>query len=201
MLVNFDCSAMWIKDAKYLVEAFNVERIYLKDQHKGLAPEYRHWQISLGRRFRALKIWFVLRIYGVEGIQKHVRNQIALAQYFVDLVKSDSRFESCTCSMGLVTFRLKGEDSLSEKLLKIISERKNIFLIAGHLNHKFVIRYAICSRLTEKKDVDYSWQEITEAAQQVVPCVTKIISDIPEKQSLPALNIKTCIKENIEKSK
>ncbi|KAJ8969859.1 hypothetical protein NQ314_001543 [Rhamnusium bicolor] len=109
MLVNFDCSAMWVKDAKYLVEAFNVERIYLKDNHKGLAPEYRHWQISLGRRFRALKLWFVLRIYGVEGIQKHVRHQISLAQYFEKLVKSDKRFQLCTSSMGLVCFRLKGE--------------------------------------------------------------------------------------------
>ncbi|XP_030746673.1 aromatic-L-amino-acid decarboxylase-like [Sitophilus oryzae] len=199
MLVNFDCSAMWIRDAKYLVEAFNVERIYLKDQHKGLAPEYRHWQIALGRRFRALKIWFVLRIYGVEGIQKHVRNQIGLAKYLEDLVKKDSRFESCSCSMGLVTFRLKGDDSLSKKLLQKISDRKNVFLIAGHLNGKFVIRYAVCSRLTEKRDVDFSWKEITEAAEEIVP--SKISSqDIPDKKSIHALDIKT-LNGNIEKSK
>lgn len=199
MLVNFDCSAMWIKDAKYLVEAFNVERIYLKDQHKGLAPEYRHWQISLGRRFRALKIWFVLRIYGVEGIQKHVRNQIALAQYFEDLVKKDSRFEACSCSMGLVTFRLKGEDSLTKKLLEKITDNRNIFLIAGHLNHKFVIRYAICSRLTLKVDVDYSWKEICEAAENVVPSMKKTL-DIPDKQSMPVIDI-AARNGNMEKSK
>lgn len=93
MLVNFDCSAMWVKNAKYLVEAFNVERIYLEHKHQGLAPEYRHWQIPLGRRFRSLKLWFVLRIYGVEGLQKYVRNHLAQANYFEQLVKEDPRFE------------------------------------------------------------------------------------------------------------
>lgn len=199
MLVNFDCSAMWVKDAKYLVEAFNVERIYLKDQHKGLAPEYRHWQIALGRRFRALKLWFVLRIYGVEGLQKHVRGQIALAEYLSDLVKSDNRFELCTCSMGLVTFRLKGEDNLTEKLLDHISKKKELFLIAGHLNHRLVIRYAVCSRLTEKRDIEFSWRQITETAEEIIPSPKKSLSK-SDKQIHPALNI-NCINPNLEKSK
>ncbi|KAL1496931.1 hypothetical protein ABEB36_007981 [Hypothenemus hampei] len=194
MLVNFDCSAMWIKNAKYLVEAFNVERIYLKDQHKGLAPEYRHWQISLGRRFRALKVWFVLRIYGVEGVRKHVRHQIALAQYFAELVAKDQRFECCSCSMGLVTFRLKGENSLTETLLNRLTEEKKFFLIAGHFNNTYVIRYAICSRLTEKEDVDRSWNEIIRIAGNIVPW------KITEKEGLPGLNINH-LNENIEKSK
>ncbi|XP_066152732.1 aromatic-L-amino-acid decarboxylase-like [Euwallacea fornicatus] len=199
MLVNFDCSAMWIKDAKYLVEAFNVDRIYLKDQHKGLAPEYRHWQISLGRRFRALKLWFVLRIYGIEGIQRHIKNQIALADYFADIVGADNRFEVCTCRMGLVTFRLKGDNSLSQRLLEKISEKKTQFLIAGHLHSTYVIRYAICSRLTEKTDVDFSWKEIREAAEDIVPSVKKVV-EVSNKKGLPSLNIK-CMKDSLEKSK
>ncbi|XP_045469865.1 aromatic-L-amino-acid decarboxylase-like [Harmonia axyridis] len=167
MLVNFDCSAMWVKNAKYLVEAFNVERLYLKDQHKGLAPEYRHWQIALGRRFRALKLWFVLRMYGVEGIQKHIRHQISLAKYFEDLVCSDSRFEVCSSSMGLVCFRLKGIDALTQRLLKIVGEKKSIYCIAGNHNHKYCIRFAICSRLTEKEDVEFAWKEFKSAAHEV----------------------------------
>ncbi|RZC37146.1 aromatic-L-amino-acid decarboxylase-like, partial [Asbolus verrucosus] len=168
MLVNFDCSAMWVKDAKYLVEAFNVERIYLQDQHKGLAPEYRHWQISLGRRFRALKLWFVLRIYGVEGIQKHVRGQIALAKHFEDLVRADPRFEVCSSNMGLVCFRLRGDDGLTVTLLEKILERKNIYVIAGHFQNYHVIRFAICSRLTEKKHIDYAWNEFCSQANEIV---------------------------------
>ncbi|KAL3282032.1 hypothetical protein HHI36_005235 [Cryptolaemus montrouzieri] len=185
MLVNFDCSAMWVKNAKYLVEAFNVERIYLKDQHKGMAPEYRHWQISLGRRFRALKLWFVLRIYGVEGIQKHVRHQIALAKYFEELVSGDDRFEVCSSSMGLICFKLKGDDTLSEKLLENVGKRKMIFCIAGHHNHKFCIRFAVCSRLTERKDVIFAWNEFKEAADEIFEVknqTPKIIDEVSEKK-------------------
>lgn len=69
MLVNFDCSAMWLKDPNWVVNAFNVDPLYLKHDQQGSAPDYRHWQIPLGRRFRALKLWFVLRLYGVENLQ------------------------------------------------------------------------------------------------------------------------------------
>ncbi|XP_063932134.1 3,4-dihydroxyphenylacetaldehyde synthase 2-like isoform X1 [Zophobas morio] len=164
MLVNFDCSALWMRNAKHLVEAFNVERIYLKDQHKGLAPEYRHWQIALGRRFRALKLWFVLRIYGVEGIQKHVRGQIALAKFFEDLVCADPRFEVCTSNMGLVCFKLKGDESLTIKLLEEVQKRKNIFVNTGHFQGRHVIRFAICSRLTERRHVEFAWNEFCSVA-------------------------------------
>lgn len=204
MLVNFDCSAMWVKDAKYLVEAFNVERIYLKDNHKGLAPEYRHWQISLGRRFRALKLWFVLRIYGVEGIQKHVRHQISLAQHFESLVKSDKRFELCTSSMGLVCFRLKGDDILTQTLLEKIQQRKTIYLIAGHFLHKFVIRFAVCSRFTEKSDVDYAWQEILSQTEEIVPSPKNLTDEISEKKGIASIDLcsAACDKISInEKSK
>lgn len=69
---------------------------------------FQHWQIPLGRRFRAMKLWFVLRLYGVHGIQEHVRNQIKLAQEFEFLVKADSRFEMpCERSLALICFRLK----------------------------------------------------------------------------------------------
>lgn len=183
MLVNFDCSAMWVSDAKYLVEAFSVERIYLEDQHKGLAPEYRHWQISLGRRFRALKLWFVLRIYGAEGIQKHVRHQINLAKYFEKLAGNDPRFKVCSTSMGLVCFNLKESESLTKTLYENIKARKKIFMSPGAHDHKYVIRFVICSRLTEKKDVDFAWNEIKGEADKLlgIKISTKIIDDITEK--------------------
>ncbi|CAG9826126.1 unnamed protein product [Diabrotica balteata] len=204
MLVNFDCSAMWVKNAKYLVEAFNVQRIYLKDNHKGLAPEYRHWQISLGRRFRALKLWFVLKIYGIEGIQKHVRGQIALAKHFEDLVNTDSRFEVCTSSMGLVTFRIKGPNSLSEQLLEKLDQRKNIFVIAGHFQEKFVIRFAICSRLTNAIDVEFSWEEIKSQADEILPSdKTRIAMEMSDKRSISSIEFSDTAIENsrMERSK
>ncbi|KAF5306406.1 hypothetical protein FQA39_LY08915 [Lamprigera yunnana] len=174
MLVNFDCSAMWVKDVKYLVEAFNVDRIYLKHQHDGHAPDYRHWQIPLGRRFRSLKLWFVLRIYGVEGIRKHIRQQISLAKHFEQLLRVDPRFEINTSSMGLVCFRLKGDNALTKELIEKITADKKLYVIPCYIQEKFVIRFAICSRLTTIDDVNASWTHILSQAQSIVPVSTYI---------------------------
>nr|XP_027809173.1 aromatic-L-amino-acid decarboxylase isoform X4 [Marmota flaviventris] len=75
LLVNFDCSAMWVKKRTDLTGAFKLDPVYLKHSHQdsGLITDYRHWQIPLGRRFRSLKLWFVFRMYGVKGLQAHIR--------------------------------------------------------------------------------------------------------------------------------
>lgn len=161
MLVNYDCSAMWLKDARYLVNSFDVERVYLEADQMPSMPEYRHWQIPLGRRFRSLKVWFVLRAYGEEGIQKYIRHHVSLAKYFESLVRTDDKYEVVSSNMGLVCFRLKDTDTINQKLLDKLAERKNIFVIAGSLNNRKIIRFAICSRFTEKCDIDYAWDEIT----------------------------------------
>lgn len=168
LLVNFDCSAMWVKDAQYLVEAFNVERIYLKHQHDSIAPDYRHWQIPLGRKFRAIKLWFVLRIYGAEGLRRHIRKQVSLAQKFEQMVKSDKRFEICSSSMGLVCFRLRGEDQLTQMLLDKLNERKKLYVIPCHFQGKLIVRFAVCSRLTEVEDIEYAWREIVGQTDDVL---------------------------------
>lgn len=193
MMINSDCSAMWVKDAGYLVDAFNVDRIYLPSKHEGQVPNYRHWQISLGRRFRALKVWFVLRIYGVEGIQQHIRNQIALANYFEELVNSDDRFEVCTTNMGLVCYRLKGPDEANKKMLEKLTDRKNIYVIPCYYQGKYVIRFVVCSRFTEKKDIDYAWKEICDVAEEIaIPQDTKInhfVSVVSQTRLLEKLEI------------
>nr|CAD7432260.1 unnamed protein product [Timema monikensis] len=163
-------------DASYLMEAFNVERIYLKHNQQGLAPDYRHWQIPLGRRFRALKLWFVLRLYGVEGLQKHIRSQIALAHEFADLVSSDPAFELVTeVSMGLVCFRLKGEDAASKRLLERLTARRKVYMIPATVRELFVLRFVVCSRLTESRDVRFAWDEVKTVADEVLGVTTPII--------------------------
>lgn len=84
LLVNFDCSTLWIKDASFVVDAFNVNPVYLRHDMQGKVPDYRHWQIPLGRRFRSLKMWFVFRSYGVKGLQEHIRKQVGPAFAFVN---------------------------------------------------------------------------------------------------------------------
>nr|CAD7462610.1 unnamed protein product [Timema tahoe] len=169
MLVNFDCSAMWLKDPMDVVNSFNVDPLYLKHDHQGDAPDYRHWQIPLGRRFRALKLWFVLRLYGVEGLQKHIRGQIALAHEFEDLVGEDDRFEIITeVVLGLVCFRLKGSNERNESLLKKINGHGTIHLVPSKVRDTYFLRLAVCSRFTESEDIRLAWREIRTLAEDVL---------------------------------
>ncbi|CAH1388971.1 unnamed protein product [Nezara viridula] len=165
MLVTFDCSAMWLKDPTDVIDAFNVDPLYLKHEMQGSAPDYRHWQIPLGRRFRALKLWFVMRLYGAENLRAHIRKQIGLAHLFESLLLEDSRFEIFSeVTMGLVCFRLKGTNELNEQLLKMINGHGKIHLVPSKIKGSYFLRLAICSRYTEEEDIRESWKEISTLA-------------------------------------
>lgn len=106
LLVNFDASAMWVKDVMALKTALTVNPLYLQHEHSS-AIDYRHYGIPLSRRFRALKLWFVFRTYGILGLQRYIRNHITLAKRFEKMVNSDDRFEVRNdVHLGLVCFRL-----------------------------------------------------------------------------------------------
>jgi tyrosine decarboxylase len=93
LLVNFDCSTMWVRDRFKLTQALVVDPLYLQHTYSAQSIDYRHWGVPLSRRFRALKLWFVLRSYGIEGLQKYIRNHCRLAKKFELMVLSDKRFE------------------------------------------------------------------------------------------------------------
>ncbi|KAM3680776.1 aromatic-L-amino-acid decarboxylase isoform 2-T2 [Ammospiza maritima maritima] len=171
LLVNFDCSAMWVKKRSDLIGAFKLEPLYLQHHHQesGLVTDYRHWQIPLGRRFRSLKLWFVLRMYGVKGLQEHIRKHIRLSHQFEHLVLQDERFEICAeVVLGLVCFRLKGSNELNEALLKSINDAKKIHLVPCHLREKFVLRFAVCSRTVESTHIKFAWQHISQLATDLL---------------------------------
>ncbi|KAJ8726414.1 hypothetical protein PYW07_001112 [Mythimna separata] len=169
MLVNFDCSAMWLKEPRWIIDAFNVDPLYLKHDQQGSAPDYRHWQIPLGRRFRALKLWFVLRLYGVENLQKHIRKHIALAHLFERLCSADERFEIYEeVTMGLVCFRLKGGNEQNEELLRRINGRGKIHLVPSKIDDTYFLRVAICSRFSEESDIHISWEEVKASADEIL---------------------------------
>lgn len=167
MWVNFDCCAMWLKNADQLVDSFTVDRIYLDHKYQGesKAPDYRHWQIPLGRRFRALKVWIVLRTIGAEKIRNNIRHTVKLAERFEQMVMNDNRFEIVAPrSMGLVCFRLKGDCSLSKELLERITERKLIYMIHSKCQEKLMIRYVVCGLDPKEADMEFAWREIQEQA-------------------------------------
>jgi histidine decarboxylase len=107
-MVNFDCTSFWVDSSITLHQTFTVAPLYLKHKYSGAAIDYMHWQLGLSRRFRALKLWFVLRSFGIEGLQAHIRKGVELAKLFEELVKTDNRFElQAERHLGLVVFRLK----------------------------------------------------------------------------------------------
>lgn len=171
MMVNFDCCAMWLKNADHVVDAFVVNRIYLDHKHQGesKAPDYRHWQIPLGRRFRALKVWIVLRTIGAEKIREMIRHHVRLAGKFEHYVRSDVRFEIVsTPTMGLVCFRLKGDCKLSRDLLDRITERKQIYMIPATCNGLFMIRFVVCGLDPQEHDITFAWQEIKTQTDELL---------------------------------
>ncbi|XP_037083637.1 aromatic-L-amino-acid decarboxylase-like [Pollicipes pollicipes] len=169
MLVNFDCSAMWVKRANDLVDAFNVDPLYLKHDKQGLVPDYRHWQIPLGRRFRSLKLWFVLRMFGLSGLRAHIRRHVALAKLFGELVGADRRFEVVTpVTLGLVCFRLKAKNEVNEALLKQINDAGRIHMVPSKLRQTYILRFAVCASATEESDIELAWGEVRDQATRLV---------------------------------
>ena len=171
LLVNFDCTAMWLRDANLVVDSFNVDRIYLKHQYEGLSkiPDFRHWQIPLGRRFRALKVWITLRAYGQEGLLQNIQKRIQLSEKFENyLISEPDHFEIITKrSLGLVCFRMKGDNELNTKLIKHLTDMKKLYMVQGKFKDTVFIRFCICGMQPTEEDVDYAWNEIKNTATKV----------------------------------
>ncbi|VVC44138.1 Pyridoxal phosphate-dependent decarboxylase,Aromatic-L-amino-acid [Cinara cedri] len=169
MMVHFDCTAMWVKNSECLHRTFNVEPLYLQHENSGLAIDYMHWQIPLSKRFRALKLWFVIRCFGIKGLQKHIREGVRLAKKFELLVLNDGRFEiPAARHLGLVVFRLRGENHLTERLLKRLNSKGRIHCVPASLKGKYVIRFTVTSQYTTVSDITRDWAEIKATATEII---------------------------------
>ena len=152
--VHFDCTALWLRDVAALHRTFNVNPLYLKHEQTGLAIDYMHWQIPLSRRFRALKLWCVLRNYGLEGLQAHIRRSVQLAALFERVLRTDSRFIiEAKRVLGLVVFRLVEGNELTELLLKRLNSQGKIHCVPASLKGTYVIRFTITSAQTTEEDI------------------------------------------------
>ncbi|XP_014227242.1 aromatic-L-amino-acid decarboxylase-like [Trichogramma pretiosum] len=168
LLTNFDCSMLWVKDRFKLTSALVVDPLYLQHTHVDTAIDYRHWSIPLSRRFRSLKLWFVIRNYGISGLQKYIRNHIKLAKRFESLVKKDSRFELCNkVVLGLVCFRIKGSDTLNQKFLSAINASGKLHMVPAKVNHRYTIRFALAAPNASDKDVDIAWEIVSEMFTEI----------------------------------
>jgi aromatic-L-amino-acid/L-tryptophan decarboxylase len=163
MFTNFDCSCMYVSDRMGLTEALAVLPEYLKNTAtaSGAVVDFRDWHVPLGRRFRALKLWCVIRRFGVEGLQQLVREHVALARTFAGWVAADPRFEiMAPPSLNLVCFRLKSGDDDNERLLHTLNRSGKLYLSHTKLDGKFTLRFCIGQTYVEEHHVAAAWREI-----------------------------------------
>lgn len=172
LLVNFDCSCAWYKDVKWVMKSFGVNPVYLRHRYYGKAPDFRHFDISFGRKFRSLKLWFVLRHYGVQGLQNYIRQHVKLAKYFEEIMLKDERFEIVnSVRMALVCFRIKGNNEATIQLYDAIEEDGRIHLVPSEFHHPtpmFFIRFAVCYHSATKAHIEYAFHVIQEMASQIL---------------------------------
>ena len=175
ILTNFDCSAHFVKDSGSLIRTFEIHPEYLKTGVDALVKNYRDWGIQLGRRFRALKLWFVIRSYGVEGLQKIIREHIRLAELFKGWIEEHELFEVLApVHLSLVCFRLNDGgseeelDALNKELIERINRSGKILLTQTTLKGKFVLRMAIGARTTEERHVRQAWELIVSTAKSML---------------------------------
>lgn len=180
LLTNFDCDCFWTRDSGSLVSALSISPEYLRNRasESGQVVDFRDWQIPLGRRFRALKLWLVIRHYGVRGLQAYIREHIRLASLLQDLVVGDGRFEiAAPRTLNLVCFRLRGDgpevDVLNRRLLEALNSSGKMLLThtilqEGAGRQRYVLRMAVGSASTAERHVREAWQLIQQTADGVL---------------------------------
>lgn len=163
LFTNFDCSCYFVADRKALTNALSITPEYLRNasSESGEVIDYRDWHVPLGRRFRSLKLWFVIRHYGVEGLRFHIRKHVGLTQWFAQQLLANPDFEIAgPVNLDLVCFRLKASDEANQKLLAALNKSGKVHLSHTKLGGRFVIRFCVGQTHTEKQHVERAWELI-----------------------------------------
>ena len=170
MFTNFDCDCFWVADRASLIKTLSILPEYLKNRatESGAVFDYRDWHIQLGRRFRSLKLWFVIRSYGVAGLQHHIRRHVELAQRFAGWVERSDDFElAVKPPLNLVCFRHVGGDELNKTLLERLNASGSLYLTHTTLADRFTLRLCVGQTYTEERHVVQAWETIRRTAQQI----------------------------------
>ena len=176
MLTNFDCSLYYAKDQKLLIKTLEINPEYLKSTEKKI-NNYKDWSIQLGRRFRALKLWFVIRSYGIKGIKKYLKKHIKLAQYLAIKIDNNKNFELTSIqNMNMINFRFISSENndriylnnINNKLIKKLNETGKIYLSHTKIQNIISIRMPIGSTYVKKKHIKKSWDLIKKIASTII---------------------------------
>jgi aromatic-L-amino-acid decarboxylase len=167
MFTNFDCDCFYIADRQTLTRTLGILPDYLQNQasESGAVIDYRDWHIPLGRRFRALKLWFVIRHYGIEGLQFHVRRHIQLAHEFASWIENDDRFELVVPPpLNLICFRHVAGEDFNRILLDRLNRSGQLYLTHTRLYDRFTLRFCVGQTYTQRKHVKRAWEQIRREA-------------------------------------
>ena len=176
MLTNFDCSLYYVKDEEKLIKTLEIHPEYLKSSSNNI-KNYKDWSIQLGRRFRALKLWFVIRSYGINGIKKYLKNHINLAKYLKKIIVDDNEFELTTeQNMNMINFRFNPKKSknnnkinrLNVKLIHELNKTGKIYLSHTMINDIYSIRMPIGSTSVNIDNIKSSWKLIKKISQDII---------------------------------
>ncbi|MEW6071137.1 MAG: pyridoxal-dependent decarboxylase [Planctomycetota bacterium] len=167
MFTNFDCDCFWVAGRAALLGALSILPEYLRNRatESGAVIDYRDWQIPLGRRFRALKLWFVLRHYGLAGLRHHVRRHVELAQRFAGWVAASPDFAlAVPPPLNLVCFRHRDGDEANRRLLEALNTTGELHLTHTMLDGAYTLRLCVGQTQTEERHVRRAWDLIREKA-------------------------------------
>ncbi len=167
MFTSFDCDCFYVADRAALIRTLSVLPEYLRNKatESGAVIDYRDWHVQLGRRFRALKLWFVIRHYGVEGLRCRVREHVELARKFARWVEQSPGFElAARPPLNLVCFRHSAGDDFNRELLERLNCGGRMYLSHTTLDGKFTLRFCVGQTNTEARHVERAWKEIEDTA-------------------------------------
>jgi aromatic-L-amino-acid/L-tryptophan decarboxylase len=175
LLTNFDCTAYFVRDPAALLSTFQATPEYLRTAYDADVVNFRDWGIQLGRRFRALKLWFVIRSYGVEGLRAIIRRHVALARELAGWVEDDPAFElMAPVRFGLVCFRWRPAgrsdeelDTLNARLLAAVNAGHERYLTHTRLGGRYAIRLVVGQRATERMHVRAAWEAVLGEAERL----------------------------------
>ncbi|MCH8686129.1 pyridoxal phosphate-dependent decarboxylase family protein [Pedomonas mirosovicensis] len=173
LLTNFDCSAHYVRDPEALMRTLSLVPEYLRTHGANGVTDYSNWSVPLGRRFRALKLWFVLRSYGLSGLQTLLRRHIELAKHAHDTLAAEPGFEiTSPLKLALFTFRHRPEglpeeelDAHNERLLTALNDTGKAYFTQTRLGGRYVIRFQVGQTNTETRHVNAALDLIRETAR------------------------------------
>uniref|UniRef100_A0A6Q2X5Z9 Histidine decarboxylase n=1 Tax=Esox lucius TaxID=8010 RepID=A0A6Q2X5Z9_ESOLU len=195
MMVHFDCTAFWVKDKFKLQQTFSVDPIYLRHENSDQATDFMHWQIPLSRRFRSIKLWFVMRSFGLKNLQEHIRHGVEMAKLLESLVKSDPNFDMpAERHLGLVVFCLKRGNDLTQELLRRLTQSGTMYLIPADIDRKRIIRFTVTSQLTTSEDILRDWAIIHKMAVELL-AEKEVVSKL---QQVPQPSVRNTVKKHSE---